>query len=243
MSEKYWDDGLVKSTERVKDAGEVFTPFNIIEDMLDLLPADAWEVHPSKTFLEPSCGNGRFLVVALYRKINRIQTSSITSSQIPVLALEALASIYGIDISEDNVLGHIGEEHDGARGRLVKHFNHLLDELNVAEKRDELTACAKWIVDHNVIVGNMLPTDSKGKPTNRDEMPFLDYVWEPESSSVEIFKTDWLQIQENSREDDGALNLNFGTSEEPVYAGPALNLHSANKVVWTPKGIIPRGKR
>lgn len=243
MSEKYWDDGLVKSAERVKDAGEVFTPFNIIEDMLELLPPDAWDVHPSKTFLEPSCGNGRFLVVALYKKINKIQTSPISPSQVPVLALEALSSIYGIDISEDNVLGHIGEEQDGARGRLVKHFNHLLDELNVVENRSELTSSAKWIVNHNIIVGNMLPTDSKGNRTNRDEMPIMEYVWNPENCSVEIFETNWLQIHESSREDEGAFNFNFGITDEPHYSGPAIALYSAKEVVWKPKGIIPRGKR
>ena len=53
---------LVKSTDRVRDLGEVFTPTATVQAMLDLLPPDMWGVHPSPTFLEPACGDGNFLV-------------------------------------------------------------------------------------------------------------------------------------------------------------------------------------
>jgi hypothetical protein len=50
---------LVKSFERVRDLGEVFTPARIVTEMLDLLPIHTWGVHPSQTFLESSCGDLR----------------------------------------------------------------------------------------------------------------------------------------------------------------------------------------
>lgn len=46
------------SDERVKDFGEVYTPYNIINDMLDQFDEDDF----SKIWYEPSCGSGRFVV-------------------------------------------------------------------------------------------------------------------------------------------------------------------------------------
>ena len=63
---------LVKSTERVRDLGEVFTPAATVEDMLDMLPVGMWAVHPSPTFLEPSCGDGNFLIAILTRKLDAV---------------------------------------------------------------------------------------------------------------------------------------------------------------------------
>jgi type I restriction-modification system DNA methylase subunit len=59
--------------------------------MLSKLPEDKF-VDPSKTFCDPSCGNGQFLSEVLIRKLEN------------GIALEqALATIYGVDIMFDNV--------------------------------------------------------------------------------------------------------------------------------------------
>lgn len=247
ISSKYWDEGLIKSSDRVRDAGEVFTPFNIIEDMLDLLPADAWNYRPSKTYLEPSCGNGRFLVVVLYRKFAALKDIlNSESSEIvrATYALEALASIYGIDISEDNILGHEDVDSDGARKRLLDHFRHLcLDHFDPVGI-ESLIAAAHWILQHNVLVGNMLDLDSNGKPTNRDEMPIPEYKWDFEQGQVKIRFHKWMEIEEESRpKDDGMLDI-FGASEPQMHwDGSVSYLGSAPRVTWKPKGIIRRGAR
>ena len=62
----------MKSGERVRDLGEVFTPNATVQAMLDLLPAEMWEPHPAPTFLEPACGDGNFLVAILDRKLDRV---------------------------------------------------------------------------------------------------------------------------------------------------------------------------
>jgi len=82
---------LTKSKARVKELGEVFTPAALVSAMLDKMPADSWL--PDKTWLEPSCGTGNFLVQILQRKL--------AAGHSP---LEALSTIYGIDIMEDNVV-------------------------------------------------------------------------------------------------------------------------------------------
>lgn len=244
---RYWDDELVKSAERVRDAGEVFTPFNIIEDMLDLLPPDAWSYRPSKTYLEPSCGNGRFLVVVLYRKfaaLKNVMESESSDLVKRTYALEALASIYGIDISEDNILGHEDVDSDGARKRLLEHFRHLCTNLLDPAQLDSLSLAAEWILEHNVLVGNMLDFDSNGKPTNRDEMPIPEYNWDFEQGQVEIRFHKWVEIQEANRpKDDGMLDI-FGSVEPEIHwKGSIGDLGSAPRVTWKPKGIIRRGAR
>jgi len=82
---------LVRSKDRVKELGEVFTPAALVSAMLDKMPADSWL--PDKTWLEPSCGTGNFLVQILERKL--------AAGHPP---LQALATLYGIDIMEDNVV-------------------------------------------------------------------------------------------------------------------------------------------
>lgn len=52
---------------RMKQTGEVFTPRELIDEMLDKLPADAWEA--GKTFFEPAAGDGNFVIAVLERKI------------------------------------------------------------------------------------------------------------------------------------------------------------------------------
>lgn len=83
-------ESLLKSKVRVKALGEVFTPAALVAEMLDKLPQDCWL--PDKTFLEPSCGTGNFLVQILERKL-----------QAGHRPLQALSTIYGVDIMQDNI--------------------------------------------------------------------------------------------------------------------------------------------
>lgn len=91
MEKKYTS---VKSKKRVKDFGEVFTPPHIVKDMCATIPDDVWDKIGS-TFLEPTCGNGNFLVEILNRKLDRCKDDKD--------CLIALNSIYAIDILSDNV--------------------------------------------------------------------------------------------------------------------------------------------
>lgn len=92
---------LIKSRKRVRDHGEVFTPSHIVKDMCDLIPEEAWTIESK--FLEPTCGNGNFLVEIYARKLALCKDVR--------QGLKALGSIYGIDIMQDNV--------DESRSRLL----------------------------------------------------------------------------------------------------------------------------
>src|SRR5699024_5905563 len=105
----------VKSRHRVKTYGEVFTPRSMVDEMLHLVSDDLerGEGFVDKTFLEPAAGDGNFLVAILQRKLAAIEErfdSSVWSRE----SLFALASIYAIELLEDN--------HRDAQVALVNEF-------------------------------------------------------------------------------------------------------------------------
>lgn len=81
----------IKSKNRVKEHGEVFTNEREVKAMLDLLPPMTIEM----TFLEPTCGNGQFLEEILKRKFDLCKKKSDF--------ITALQSVYAIDIMADNI--------------------------------------------------------------------------------------------------------------------------------------------
>ncbi len=84
----------IKSKQRVKDFAEVFTNPREVNAMCDLIPNDVWE-DISKTFLEPCCGEGVFILEILRRKFSRCKKRKDYTV--------ALQSIYGMELQADNV--------------------------------------------------------------------------------------------------------------------------------------------
>jgi hypothetical protein len=100
--------GQIKSRERVRDLAEVYTHEREVSAMLNLVP----EMFPSagdpgntdRTFLEPACGHGNFLVEILRRKLEFVTPRRYgRGERFEHRALRCLASVYGIDINGDNV--------------------------------------------------------------------------------------------------------------------------------------------
>ncbi len=93
---------FIKSKARVIDHGEVFTPPEIVNGMLELLGTESDRI--DARFLEPACGSGNFLVPVLRRKLatvtNRYGKSDFEKRH---NALLGLMSIYGIELLQDNV--------------------------------------------------------------------------------------------------------------------------------------------
>ena len=52
---------MKRSDERVKRTGEVFTPHELIEKLLDQIPEEKF-IDPSTTFLDNAAGDGNFMV-------------------------------------------------------------------------------------------------------------------------------------------------------------------------------------
>ena len=231
---------LVKSTERVRDLGEVFTPSLIVSGMLDLLPSAVWSAHPSPTFLEPGCGDGNFLVAVLARKLEAISVALVNGGltagsgegAAAFHALEALASVYAVDISPDNVIGGTEGHEVGARDRLVGVFGAWWAESfgMRLSARAPVVRSARWIVDRNVLVGNMLELNGDGTPTGRNLLPLVDYTWDPGTHEVTVDTTTLGAVmQSQAMAWNGAVSLfDFVDESPPVrWSGPAIDLHQA----------------
>lgn len=105
----------IKSKQRVAQRGEVFTAEREVNAMLDLVRQETERI--DSRFLEPACGTGNFLVEILRRKLRLVRND--------YEMVQAVSSIYGIDIMQDNV--------EECRQRLldvvVNHYGPLEGEL------------------------------------------------------------------------------------------------------------------
>lgn len=98
MSEK-----IIKSADRVKDIGEVFTPKSTVDFMLNQPEIKEKVSSLTATFLEPSAGEGAFLVELLKRKLYFAIKQSRDVFDMQNKFLQALSTLYGIELMEDNV--------------------------------------------------------------------------------------------------------------------------------------------
>lgn len=232
------EERLVKSVERVRDLGEVFTPAATVQDMLDLLPAEMWAPHPSPTFLEPSCGDGNFIVAVLGRKLDAVAEAygagnlpaGTDTDALAFHALEALSSIHAVDISVDNIIGGTPGHEVGARERLMTVFADWYEDTTASmlNSRSTVRAVAQWIIDRNVIVGNMLATNADGTPSGRDNMPLVEYDWKPTTRTVAVTATMFGAVMSAGVADTtGVLSLFDMVTPDVTWEGAALDLRKA----------------
>jgi len=86
--------GVERDKLRVKTTGEIFTPTNRVQKELDKIQKHEPNafIDPTKTFIDPGAGDGQFLGEVLIRKMENGSTFE-----------QALSTIYGVDIMQDNV--------------------------------------------------------------------------------------------------------------------------------------------
>ena len=84
--------GVERERSRIKSTGEIFTPTELVQEILDQLPQELFK-DPTKTFLDPTCGDGQFLSEVIIKKVENGSTYE-----------QALATTYGVDLMIDNCL-------------------------------------------------------------------------------------------------------------------------------------------
>lgn len=147
----------IKSKGRVTSFGEVYTARKQVVDMVGLVADDIQQIET--TVLEPACGNGNFLVEILSRKLHEVRSKGSDSEQ---LVLTALASVYGVDIQNDNVVE--------CRERL---YQQVCQSGMLWS--DEAKSMAQKILQKNIICGNTLTMlDGAGKPMRIPEWEIKD---------------------------------------------------------------------
>lgn len=144
------EERLIKSRHRVKAHGEVFTPRHMVNEMLDLVRPEL-ETGPNfvdKTFFEPAAGDGNFLVAILQRKLHAVE-KRYQPTKWPTESLFALASIYAVELLEDN--------HKAAQATLLSKFVSFHEHAgNACGRRTNLYRSAATLVERNIIGGNTL---------------------------------------------------------------------------------------
>jgi hypothetical protein len=139
--------GQVKSKERVRDLAEVFTADREVNAMLDLVGESSYNIE--YRYLEPSCGNGNFIVSILERKMMTVSAKFKKQRDFEFYSLVALASIYGVDIDADNVK----EARVRMRNVIVDRFS---DVQNSHQSTEGFFRAVDYILKHNIIKGDML---------------------------------------------------------------------------------------
>jgi len=132
IRDREYMSGVARDDLRVKATGEVFTPTPLVQEVLDQLPSTVFTDF-TKTFCDPSCGDGQFLGEVLIRKIEHGATFE-----------QALSTVYGVDLMEDNVRL--------CRERLLCGQQHL-----------------KHIVERNIVCHDALTYDYSFNGTNFNE--------------------------------------------------------------------------
>lgn len=116
--EKFLDLSGYNTEERVnrrktgKRTQEFFTPYSIVKRMCDKVSDEDW-ADPKKTFLEPSCGNGQFVIYMIY---NRLQHGIDWKT--------ALKTCFALDLMQDNI--------DEMKERVHKMLSQLCEDYNKA---------------------------------------------------------------------------------------------------------------
>ncbi|MGB2933906.1 MAG: SAM-dependent DNA methyltransferase [Nostocoides sp.] len=164
---------LVKSRERVKSYGEVFTPRHMVEQMLDLVSDDLdGPGFVDKTFLEPAAGDGNFLIAILRRKLAAVE-KTIEPALWPQESLFVLASIYGIELLEDN--------HQDAQALMLAEFIDFHQRHGVAcGPRTHLHRAAAFLIATNIVRGNTLT----GQDWRGEDIEFSWWNRDPDQPGV-----------------------------------------------------------
>ena len=137
----------IKSNDRVRNHGEVLTARREVEAMLDLVKNESERI--DSRFLEPACGDGNFLVAILERKLKTVASRYRTKkADFEVQMLSALASIYGIDLLEDNV--------QIARNRMFEIACDCYKDSLKVKPDEQFQNIMKFVLLKNILQGDSL---------------------------------------------------------------------------------------
>lgn len=136
---------LIKSKKRVKEFAEVFTPEHIVKKMVSLVDENFDdEDYGFKTWFDPAVGTGNFPAEILERKMQWCDKHQLGNKE----KLRSLASIYAVDIQEDNV--------EECRERLKKIVVNYLNRPSVWD-----ITVAESILEANIIIGDTINEPEK----------------------------------------------------------------------------------
>lgn len=212
-----------KTRDRVRDLAEVYTHKREVDAMLDLavgmFPTVEQPRNIGRTFLEPSCGSGNFLIAILERKLAFVTTRLYKSqATFETALLKALASIYGIDIDQSNV--------EASRGFLKAEIAHHANlEMNTMPLTEGFWRAVDAILGANIIHADALEDAMTIRLT--------EYHWERQTGYLtrgwsylkeQETQLDLFAAPADPRRDRDAKPIHFG--ELAYNPGPVLAGHA-----------------
>ena len=175
------EERQIKSKERVRERGEVFTAAREVNAMLDLVKDETENI--DSTFLEPACGDGNFLDEVLRRKLavckKRYGKSAADYEKMSFLACTTL---YGVDIMADNVAR--------CRERLFETWESSFDDQGTvsatvgrglrprrSDFHDRVSAAVRKVFEKNILLGNALSMKRVDEKGNDLDEPIVFTEW------------------------------------------------------------------
>ena len=181
------DNRQIKSKERVRAHGEVFTAPREVNAMLDLVKDETERL--DATFLEPACGDGNFLDEVLRRKLavcrRRYGRSAADYEKFSFLACTTL---YGVDILADNVArcrerlfarweGSFAASPRGdADASPAKPDTPLASPLPTSY-HDKVARAVRFVFERNILLGNALSMKRVDARQNDLDEPLVFTEW------------------------------------------------------------------
>ncbi len=196
----------IKTKERVRDYGEVFTAEREVKAMCDLVKDETERI--DSRVLEPACGDGNFLAEILNRKLNTVtKLYGKSPAEWEKHSIVALSSLYGVDIMPDNA--------EECRERLFGIWKEA-HEANV--KKDgmpEIEMTARYVLDNNILCGDALSLlQNDGKPIIFPEWSVVNGCF-VKRRDFEL--STMLQMQDNGKQPDMFLSSDEFDEELGIY--------------------------
>ena len=195
----------IKSKNRVREKGEVFTNEREVNAMLDLVKQETERI--DSKFLEPACGNGNFLIEILRRKLEVVKSRYKKSQwEYEKNGLIAVMSVYGIDIMPDNV-----------NECITRLFGLFVDYYKALFKKDikqDYLDIVNFVLSKNILCG-----DALSMKTNSGE-PIVFAEWAFVKGSL-VQRRDFKYEQLITSDTKGTLLGDF--IEKPIKDYPLTN--------------------
>ncbi|MYL41236.1 hypothetical protein [Virgibacillus salexigens] len=185
----------IKCKNRVLDHGEVLTPNWLVNDMLDMIPAEGMKI--SSRYLENSSGEGAFLLGILNRKLELIFNTYSDIEDRKFYTIVGISNIYGVELLKDNV--------EISKSRLLElvkdYFNHRyklgmdIQFLRAIEHIIDINIINMDALTHKVPIfkNNKLNRDEDGNIVYSDELGRIS-EWEIDYRTREIERVEYYYI-------------------------------------------------
>lgn len=203
---------------RVIALGEVYTPKNFVENILDLIP----ETHYSSRIFEPGCGSGNFLLEILKRKLQNFTKSKkikngLLNENLQLIEFELIvlvSSIYSVEIDKENI--------QNTRKKLNEFISNYYEKTLKTKIPENFKMIVNSVISNNIIEGDLLNEIDKIIVYEFSELP--DYKF-----NIRKFTFSELLFPDN--EVFEIENKLFGHIPEPIDVIENIRYSELNKVI------------